>query len=169
MLTFRYALPSDSDLYFKWANDALVRKNSLNTNDIKLEDHKKWFSSKIKNSDVLMYVFLDSENEPVGQVIIELKNNWVILGQSVAKEHRGKKYSTELLTKSTNAYLEKFPKRTIVSVVRADNIASLKMSVNSGLSVLENEAVDGKVLVLKGYKQDDRDYIIEAKKHYNLI
>ena len=169
ILTFRKADINDCDLYFKWANDALVRKNSLNTKTISLEDHIKWFTAKVENPDVFMYVFLDKEASPVGQVIIELKDDWVSIGQSVAKEHRGKKYSTELLTKSTNAYLKKFPKRTIVSVVRAANIASLKMSVNSGLNVLEKEPVNGKVLVLKGYKQDDKDYIIEAKKHYNLI
>lgn len=169
MLTFRHALPSDSDLYFKWTNDALVRKNSLNTESIKIEDHKKWFTNKIDNPDVFMYVFLDTENEPVGQVIIELKNNWVILGQSVAKEQRGKKYSSILLTESTNAYLEKFPERTIVSVVKSTNIPSLKMSVNSGFNVLEDDSINENILVLKGCQQNDADYIKSAKKHYNLI
>jgi len=169
MLTFRDAVQSDCNLYFKWVNDALVRKNSLNTDTISLEDHTKWFTNKINNPDVIMYVFSDANDTPVGQVIIELRDGWVSIGQSVAKEHRGKKYSSELLTKSTNDYIEKFPKRTIVSVVRVSNIASLKMSVNSGLNVLEKESIDGKVLVLKGYKQNDKDYIIEAKKHYNLI
>ncbi len=169
MLTFRHALSSDSDLYFRWANDALVRKNSLNTDTISLEDHTKWFSNKIKNPNVFMYVFIDSEGLLVGQVIIELKDNWVSVGQSVAIEHRGKKYSSEILTKSTDAFLEHSPKQTIVSVVRSTNIASLKMSINSGFNVLEEESVNEKVLVLKGYKQNDENYIIEAKKYYKLI
>jgi RimJ/RimL family protein N-acetyltransferase len=169
MLTFRFALPNDSDLYFQWTNDALVRKNSLNTNDIKLEDHKKWFANKIANPDVLMYVFLDSENQPVGQVVIELKNDWIILGQSVAKAHRGKKYSSELLTKSTNDYIEKFPERTIVSVVKSTNIPSLKMSVNSGFNVLDKNNKNENVLVLKGCQQNDESYIKKAKAHYKLI
>jgi RimJ/RimL family protein N-acetyltransferase len=169
MLTFRYALSGDSDLYFKWANDELVRKNSLNTDDIKFEDHKKWFLSKIDNLDVFMYVFLDIEKEPVGQVNIELKNDWVILGQSVAKKHRGKKYSSELLTKSTNDYLKQFPDRTIVSVVKSTNIPSLKMSVNSGFNVLTEDRLNENILVLKGSQQNDADYIKKAKGHYNLI
>lgn len=51
-----------------------------------------------------MYLFHDNQGLPVGQVIIELQNNWVSVGQSIAKEQRGKKYSTEILTKSTNAF-----------------------------------------------------------------
>lgn len=169
MLTFRYASLSDSNLYFKWANDALVRKNSLNTEAISIEDHNKWFSNKINNPNVYMYVFINKVNEAVGQVIIELKNNWVSVGQSVAREHRGKKYSTEMLTKSTDSFLENHPNQTIVSVVKTTNVPSIKMSKYSGFNVLENEAVNEKILVLKGFKQHDEDYIIKAKNHYNLI
>jgi RimJ/RimL family protein N-acetyltransferase len=169
MLTFRYATLSDSDLYFKWVNDSLVRKNSLNTDAIALEDHKKWFLNKIENPNVFMYVFINNNDEPVGQVIIELKDDWVSVGQSVAKEHRGKKYSTEMLTKSTDHFLKQSPDLTIVSVVKSSNIASLKMSINSGFNVLDSDAVNEKILVLKGFKQNDKDYIIEAKKYYNLI
>jgi|GEM_PF-646527 len=169
MLTYRYATISDSDLYFRWVNDDLVRKNSLNTEAISLENHNKWFSNKINNPNVFMYVFTNHKNEPVGQVIIELKKDWVSLGQSIAREHRGKKYSTEMLTKSTDAFLKNFPTLTIVSVVKTTNKPSIKMSINSGFNVLENEAVNEKILVLKGHKQYDKDYIIKAKKYYNLI
>ncbi|WP_178991511.1 GNAT family N-acetyltransferase [Winogradskyella schleiferi] len=169
MLNFRDAVESDCDLYYKWANDALVRKNSLNTDFISLEDHIKWFKNKIQNPDVIMYVFSNEDGLPVGQVIIELKNDWVSIGQSVAKEHRGKKYSSELLTKSTNDYLARFPERTIVSVVKATNIPSLKMSINSGLNVLEKDSENESVLVLKGFQQSDEDFIKKAKKYYNLI
>lgn len=168
MLTFRDAVQDDCDLYYNWVNDALVRKNSLNTNTISLVNHTKWFTDKIKNPNVFMYVFIDNESLLVGQVIIELKDNWVSIGQSVATEHRGKKYSSEILTKSTDFFLEHFPKKTIVSVVRSTNIASLKMSVNSGFNVLEKESINEQVLVLKGYKQYDKNYIIEARRHYNL-
>lgn len=169
MLTYRHASISDSDLYFRWVNDVLVRKNSLNTEAILLEDHRNWFSNKINNPNVFMYVFINHQNEPVGQVIIELKNDWVSVGQSIAREHRGKKYSTEMLTKSTDAFLEKFPKQTIVSVVKTTNIPSIKMSIQSGFNVLEKEAVKEKILVLKGFKQHDEAYILQAKKYYNLI
>ncbi len=169
MLRFRYATLDDSDLYFNWANDPMVRKNSINTDPILLEDHVKWFEGKINNPDAFMYLFFNDKDEPVGQSIIEFKNNWVTIGQTIATEHRGKKYGKVILTMSTDDFLEQFPERTILSVIKASNIPSLKMSINSGFNVLEDEAVDGKVLILKGFKQHDPDYILEAKKYYKLI
>lgn len=169
MLRFREALFNDVELYFRWANDAVVRQNSLNTKKINLEDHVTWFNRKIENPNVFMYLFLNEKDVPVGQVIIEEKEGWTSVGQSVAQEHRGKKYSTEMLTKATNAYLKKFPKRTIVSVVKSTNVRSLKMSVNSGLSVIDKDSLSENVLVLKGFQQHDESYIKKAKEHYNII
>lgn len=168
MLTFRYALSDDVKLYFRWANDATVRKNSLNTEEINLEDHIVWFNKKIENPNVLMYLFSNEHDEPVGQVIIERKGTWSSVGQSVAKEHRGKKYSTEILSRSTDNFLSKFPKETIVSVVKSSNIASLKMSKNSGFTILAPSQKSDNCLVLKGNQQDDNDYMNQSKRLFNL-
>ena len=167
MLTFRFATKNDVELYFKWTNDSVVRHNSLNSERIDLKDHIAWFNRKIEDPNVFMYVFLNEYNEPVGQSIIERKNDWVVVGQSVAKEHRGKKYSTPMLTISTDDFLEKFPKETIVSVVKVLNIASLKMSANSGFNQVKPENLDENVLVLKGYQQNDSTFIEKARRHYN--
>lgn len=168
MLTFRPATIDDLKLYFEWANDSLVRSNSLNSDKIDFDKHVKWFTDKIENPNVQMYVFLNRAEEPVGQVLIEKKDGWIVLGQSVAKEHRGKKYSTEILTKSTDDYLKKYPEETIISVVKASNIPSLKMSVNSGFNVLKEDSEQVNVLVLKGFKQNDKAFIKDAKKYYDL-
>jgi len=168
MLNFRYAEASDVDRYFKWANDALVRRNSLITEKIDFEDHVKWFTSKIENPDVYMYVFFDENNMPVGQVIIEKKAGWTSVGQSVSAEHRGKKYSSEMLTKSTNDFLSKFPKETFISVVKASNIASLKMAENSGFNVLFLSNQQDHYLVLKGCNQNDQYFINKAEELFNL-
>ena len=116
-----------------------------------------------------MYLFLNEENEPVGQVIVERKKDWVSVGQSVAQEHRGKKYSTEMLSKATDDFLNKFPEDTIVSVVKASNGASLKMSINSGFTIVTPDNKEENNLVLKGYLQNDESYIIQAKRFSNLF
>lgn len=168
MLNFRPAVINDLQLYFEWANDALVRNNSINTEDIDFEGHVKWFTNKINNPNVFMYVFLNPENEAIGQVIIEKKDGWASVGQSVAKEHRGKKYSTEMLAKSTDDFLSKFPKETIISVVKTSNTPSLKMSENSGFNVLILQNQKGNNLVLKGFKQNDENFIGFAKQIFDL-
>lgn len=169
MLIFRDAKVSDVKLYFKWVNDATVRQNSLNTEKINLEEHIAWFTSKIKDPNVFMYLFLNEENIPVGQVIIERKMNWASVSQSVEKRQRGKKYSTEMLSKGTDDFLKIHPKETIISVVKTSNIASLKMSANSGFTIVNPDKQKDKYLVLKGAQQNDENYIIQAKQIFNLI
>lgn len=169
MLNYRFANLNDLELYYKWTNDSLVRQNSLNSNQVTLEDHTVWFTKKVVDPNVSMYLFLDNENQPVGQVIIEKKESGIILGQSVDKEQRGKKYSTEMLTKATDDYLARFPKETILSVVKGSNIASIKMSKNSGFNQVQSKSKDANVLVLKGFHQHDEQFIEEAKKLYNII
>jgi RimJ/RimL family protein N-acetyltransferase len=168
MLSFRFADINDLELYYDWANDPLVRQNSLNTEKIDFPNHAKWFTNKINDPNTFMYVFIDDDNNPVGQVIIEKMASWVSVGQSVAKEHRGKKYSAEMLSKSTDDFLSKFPKETIISVVKASNAASIKMAEKSGFNVLLTQISQGLILVLKGFKQNDEQLIVEAKIFYNV-
>lgn len=169
MLNFRFALDKDIELYFTWANDSLVRQNSINTEEISIKDHKDWFNRKVNNSNVLMYLFFNEVDEPVGQVIIEKKADWVSVGQSVAKEHRCKKYSAEMLTRSTDDFLSKFPKDTIVSVIKSTNIASLKMAEQSGFNIIKPNSIHYNYLILKGYQQNDEEYIIKSNYLLNLL
>src|SRR5205085_124383 len=48
-LHFRFANEYDVDLYFRWANDPLVRTNSFNQAIVIYQDHVKWFQSKLKS------------------------------------------------------------------------------------------------------------------------
>lgn len=169
MLIFRNAEANDVELYFKWVNDSTVRQNSLNTEKINLQDHKAWFTIKINDPNVFMYLFLNEKNVPVGQVIIERKKNWASVSQSVERQQRGKKYSSEMLSKGTDEFLKKFPTDTICSVVKTTNIASLKMSKNSGFTIINPDKQKDKYLVLKGAQQNDESYIVRAKRIFDLI
>lgn len=168
MLNIRYATANDIELYYKWVTDYKVRQNSLNTEKIEFNDHQKWFTKKLTNENVFMYIFLTPENIPVGQVIIEIRGFWSSIGQSVAKEHRGKKYSPEMLTRATNDFLDRFPKQTIVSVVKSANIASLKMSKKSGFTILEAEGKSESRLVLKGNQQNNKAFIQKSKRLFDF-
>jgi len=168
MLNFRFAVGNDVDLYYKWVNDIEVRRNSLSTEVIKYSDHLDWFSRKIGNPNVFMYLFVNEDDEPVGQVRIEKKTRFAIVGQSIGKEHRGKKYGSEMLLKATDDYLSKFPEDTIVSVVKKNNYASYKMAVRSGFNCVNSDYLKDIVLVLKGKNKDDIDFIEQAVKLINF-
>jgi RimJ/RimL family protein N-acetyltransferase len=82
-LKFRYAVLDDSDLYYAWANDLIVRKNSFNSTEINYEHHVNWFSNKLSSKDCLFYLFLNEENTPVGQVRIDKSNDEIVIGISI--------------------------------------------------------------------------------------
>ncbi|WP_179021407.1 GNAT family N-acetyltransferase [Winogradskyella forsetii] len=169
MLTIRLAEEKDIDLYFNWVNDPLVRQNSINSETIKYEDHVNWFSNKIKDPNSFLYLFINEDSIPVGQVMIERKGKIVSLSQSVDRNQRGKKYSSEMLTKASDRFLENHPDDTIATIVKSTNIASLKMSKNSGFTISPPDDPKFNHLVLKGALQNDKDFIIEAKHILKLI
>ena len=143
MLHFRFALPSDVNLYFKWTNDHQVRKNSFITNEILYDDHVKWFNAKLKSEICFFYLFFNDENIPVGQVRIEKNNEETIIGISIDKHHRGKSYGVPMLLMSCQDYFKKFPDGKIVAYIKENNITSLMIFKKAGFSGDENVNLHG--------------------------
>jgi len=105
MLTFRKAEIQDMELYFDWANDSLVREQSYNSNKINLENHRKWFVSKLNDENCTFFLFENGKKEAVGQVRIEKKNlREAIIGISIDQHYRGKGYSKRMLQMATDSF-----------------------------------------------------------------
>jgi RimJ/RimL family protein N-acetyltransferase len=135
MLSFRKADISDLLLYFEWANDQAVREQSFQSNKISLENHTKWFNTKINDKDCIMLVFENELKEVVGQVRLQNENaESCVIGVSVAEEHRGKGYATILLIESSNYFLEYYPKKIIQAYIKNTNIGSIKSFQKAGFS-----------------------------------
>jgi UDP-2,4-diacetamido-2,4,6-trideoxy-beta-L-altropyranose hydrolase len=131
-LRFRFALESDVDLYFKWTNDPLVRKNSYNQNSVNYADHVNWFSKKLSSSNCFFYLFFNLENIPVGQVRIENVSEKTIIGISIDENFRGKSYGVEMLKLATSDYLRRNPGSTILAYIKEENFASKSIFSKAG-------------------------------------
>jgi len=129
---FRLANESDTNLYFDWANDELVRKNSFNQNPIVYENHVNWFHSKLNSKDCFFYLFLNEVNIPVGQVRIDKTGSEIITGISIDKAFRGKSLGLEMLLQSTEDYLKKYPTAEIVAYIKVENTASYTIFKKAG-------------------------------------
>lgn len=92
----RPAEDKDCDLLYKWANDETVRENAFNTNYIIYEDHKKWFQNKL-NSDTTLLFICCLNQEPIGQIRLDMENGNGIIDYSIDKKYRGKGYGTCIL------------------------------------------------------------------------
>jgi len=143
MLKFRIATIDDVDLYFKWANDPVVRSNSYHSEPIKYEDHVTWFSQKLNDPNFSFYVFFNEEGLAVGQVRIQKEETETVIGISIDKDHRGKSLGLEMLEKATDDFLSKNPNEVIYAYIKKENISSIKIFSKAGFQNPEECDVSG--------------------------
>lgn len=133
-LHIRKAEMSDIMLYFEWANDPDVRRNSFNQEPILLTAHEHWFSKKLTSHDTYLYV-LEYNGQPAGQIRFEVVTASEVdetdgitqaeIGFSLGSNFRGKGLGTLILQMGSQNLISELPKPlTIRGAVKADNHAS---------------------------------------------
>lgn len=125
MNTFlKKASKADCDLLFKWANDKEVRENSFTKDEIKYDDHIKWLEDKLNccTSDIFIF-YLD--NEPIGQVRIDIENNEAVISYSIDKDYRGNGLSTKMLAQLEVNIESNINK--LIGYVKFNNVTSQKV------------------------------------------
>ena len=131
----RLARSDDCVEFFNWANDPVVREQSLTTSTIQWEDHKKWFTEKISSASCEMYV-MEASGLPVGQVRFDLIADCAEVDYSLDRLVRGRGWSPTLLEKS----IERFRRRQATSlraVVKRSNDPSRSVFFKIGFKESE--------------------------------
>lgn len=157
MLSFRRATQADMMLYFEWANDEQVRRQSYHSDTISLEAHKEWYYKKINDRNCLMLLFENEANVPVGQVRFQKENEKVyVIGVSLAKEFRGKGLAGTILLMASDHFLEIFPGITIYAYIKISNTESMRSFAKAGFVFANNVVVEKSesVLYIK-YKENE--------------
>jgi UDP-2,4-diacetamido-2,4,6-trideoxy-beta-L-altropyranose hydrolase len=133
-ITLRRATLDDVMLYFEWANDPDVRKNSFSQEPIALEAHKIWFAKKLNDENAVLYV-LEVDGVAAGQIRFDLKNDDAEIGFSIAQKFRGKGLGSTILRYSCAAlWREKGTSLSISGVVKTVNTASNRAFERVGFS-----------------------------------
>lgn len=132
LLNYRFATINDADLYYQWANDPLVRQNSFNQDAIPYVNHVNWFTKKLQSDSCYFYLFLNIDNEPVGQVRIDKDENETIIGLSIDEKFRGMSLGATMLKMACDDYLQHHAHETIVAYIKEDNIPSYKIFEKAG-------------------------------------
>jgi RimJ/RimL family protein N-acetyltransferase len=147
MLTFRFATREDVDMYFNWTNDPEVRNNSYNSSIVDYSAHVSWFNKRIDAPDCFMYLFLNEEGVPVGQVRIEKDSSGEertsVISISTDKQFRGRGHGTEMLQLASDDFLSGNPGHRIVAYIFEVNKASAKSFKNAGYVLTEQKEVKG--------------------------
>lgn len=126
-MIIRRASWEDCDLLFDWVNEASVRDNSFSQNGVKLQDHLKWFESKLNSPDSVILI-LEQGDKPIGQVRFDKNSDlaWEI-DYSVDVGFRGKGYAKVLLSQGISFMEEKEYMGLVVGKVKTENMASIKV------------------------------------------
>jgi UDP-2,4-diacetamido-2,4,6-trideoxy-beta-L-altropyranose hydrolase len=98
-VNLRKAVETDCKLFFDWANDPIVRKNSINKEPIKWEDHEKWFYQKLKNKNTHLFLF-SIENDLFGQLRFDKVQDYWLISFSLDKNYRGMGLAEVMVHKS---------------------------------------------------------------------
>lgn len=129
-----YARKGDELFLFKLKNDILVRKSSLITRKISLQEHKKWFLRRLKIRPKIL--IFSKNNIKFGQVRFDKNfNNYYEIDYSIIKSFRGKGYSVKILKKA----LKIFKKKKIIAKVKYNNSISKKVFTKLKFKVLKKE------------------------------
>jgi L-amino acid N-acyltransferase YncA len=148
-LRIRRATQEDMMVYFSWANDPDVRRNSFNQEPISLEKHEHWFRSKLSNPNAFLYV-LEADDKPVGQIRFDIGGeDGALVAEidlSVAPQARGKGLSVDLFKHGIAAFAAEAPLPIVLQgSVKASNAASCQAFLRAGFSEEVHQAQDTEV------------------------
>ena len=121
-MRIRKARLSDCKLYWKWANDPIVRANAFEARPIPWQTHIVWFKEKLEdhNSTLLL---MEIENEPIGQVRFEHTTDGYFIDFSISSTHRNRGLGLVLLSSGIN-HLKSNQQITFWGEVKLSNRAS---------------------------------------------
>ena len=103
LMQLRKAKRSDALIYFEWANDPSVRANSFQTEPILLENHMKWFNSRLTSESTYLFI-AEYEGIPCGQIRFDIIDDKAFVALSIPSNYRGKKLGTTLIRKGMQIF-----------------------------------------------------------------
>lgn len=152
----RKAVEKDSQIVYNLSNDPTVRQNSINTNSIQWEEHQKWFSKKILQSNYTFYLVFDKRDNFIGQIRFEMNDDAAITSISIAEEFRGKGLSKKIIkTGCSKIFSENYSIKKIIAYIRPENNVSINSFMSAGFTFENQELVNGQPFLKYILKRDE--------------
>jgi UDP-2,4-diacetamido-2,4,6-trideoxy-beta-L-altropyranose hydrolase len=123
-LNLRKAVLDDMELFYYWANDPAVRKNSFAQDPIGWQDHISWFTKKLESSNTLIWVLQTATGLPVGQVRFEINDGIADIAYSLDSLVRGRGWGKALLKMGIDKFKKTFTDISYRGRVKSDNLPS---------------------------------------------
>jgi RimJ/RimL family protein N-acetyltransferase len=131
-LRLRRVQEKDCRQLWGWANDPEVRPVSFATEPIPWERHLEWFNSKLRDPNAVLYLVIDGENIPAGQVRFQIDGSVAAVSISLAPPFRSKGYGRVVLAMATENIFRTTAVKQIDAYVKPNNAASLRLFARAG-------------------------------------
>ena len=142
-LWLREAEKEDCMQIWEWANDLAVRQASFHPARIPLVDHKTWFSRKLSDPGCFLFIAMDRDDQPVGQIRFDLANDEAEVDYSIDERFRGKGLGFHLLVGGLNALRRRIHIRAVKGYVKPENPPSIRTFEKAGFVPREMEEKNG--------------------------
>ena len=142
-LSLRRVRENDCRQLWEWANDSDVRPVSFATEPISWNRHLQWFNSKLCDPNAVLYLVVDAEDVPAGQVRYQIDGTRAAVSISLAPQFRGKGYGQVVLAMATENLFRITVVTQIDAYVKPNNTASLQLFTRAGYARLGAERIRG--------------------------
>ncbi|MBC8399226.1 MAG: GNAT family N-acetyltransferase [Flavobacteriales bacterium] len=140
-ITIRDAIKSDVYLLYEWANDKLVREQSFQVNEIKFDEHIKWFNNKISDKNSILYI-LEVQKKPFCLIRFDITKKAATIGISIDKTYRGKGLAVKALELGCKRYFNNNNK-DILAYIKKKNFSSVKSFERAGFTFSKETEING--------------------------
>ena len=137
--SLRQAVISDAELTFGWANDPATRANSFSSNSIDIAEHKQWWNGKMKTPSA-QYFIGEKGTQQLGLVRFDEKEEYAVIGITVAPEVRGLGYAKALIEMACKRYFL-LSDKPVWAWIKEENLASKKAFESCGFSKIGEELI----------------------------
>ena len=124
-MRIRKARLSDCKLYWKWANDPIVRANAFEVRPIPWQTHIAWFKEKLEDHNATL-LLMESEDESIGQVRFDHTADGCFIDFSISATHRNRGLGLLLVSSGIN-HLGNSQQITFWGKVKQSNKASKRI------------------------------------------
>jgi UDP-2,4-diacetamido-2,4,6-trideoxy-beta-L-altropyranose hydrolase len=127
-LTLRPVSNKDCKLLWMWVNDPDVRASSFSSKFISWEEHRKWFEAQFKNPNCFIFIAIDNNDQPVGQIRFDLQDDYQAeIDISIAKNQRGFGYGKYLLQIAIRKIFHQTNIEILHASIKAGNYSSQRI------------------------------------------
>lgn len=144
-ISIRKVIESDCELIWEWANNPAVRSSAFSSDFIPIEEHEKWFYSKVKNQECFLFIGCNGNNQPIGQIRFDMvRTGEVEVDVSIDKAWRGKGYGVQLIKQGILELLKRSNANIVHSHVKSNNHTSQSVFLQAGFLFNKIEIIQGK-------------------------